>query len=249
MKISEIDAREPHTRKFRDISGQVFENCTVIKFVGFCRKYSTYLAKCRCGNEFLARQNSLANKPVSCGSCRRLERKYAKEYDVWRNRRGDMVDQFANNFAWFVECLGRRPKGMFLSKRNRAKRHSPENSYWGSENYYPAGIEFEGEMLTLQQWGDRLGLTRERVRQRIEKYGVRAALTTPAGESAVSKHRCASTSFDNKTYEMLRIMSVVEDTSVGGAMKLLVKEGLARRKETLDAAKSAIEGARLAVKS
>lgn len=43
-------------------------------------------------------------------------------------------------------------------------------------------IQFDGKTMSIAGWARTLGLTRERLRQRLEKYSIEVALTTPKGQ-------------------------------------------------------------------
>ena len=80
------------------------------------------------------------------------------------------------------KCVGVRPEGKFLVRPDRSKPMGPDNFKWssviGTRLYQLNGVT--GNLVT---WADRCGVTRERMRQRLNKYeageiSLEAALTT-----------------------------------------------------------------------
>lgn len=67
-------------RKIVDITGQKFNNLTVIKFLKMCKaSQSSWLFRCDCGNEkILRRSNVLSNRTKDCGC------KHNRTKDPWR---------------------------------------------------------------------------------------------------------------------------------------------------------------------
>lgn len=235
--VHEVEPREPREgSRFRDISGLSTEAFDVIKLVGFASVYSVYLCRCRCGNEFVRRANHILQRPAStCGKCTLLKYRYRHLYTVWRRHREDMVDSLANNFAWFVELFEGRGSWNRLCKRDQNKPHSETNSVWLRQGHRT--LKFKGRLTTLQELSDELGLTRERVRQRIRDCGgVDKAMSSPAGLSLEDNDMSmASTKLDAETSKRVRALAFILDDSVSNIIKRLLAKELDKYKADIDA--------------
>lgn len=90
-----------------------------------------------------------------------------------------------DDFAKFVSDMGMPADGMSLERRDGSLGYSPENCYWatGAEQAknrsMTVWIEFNGETLCLSDWARRLGISFSSLKERIAKWGVDRALSTP----------------------------------------------------------------------
>ena len=241
--VYEVDPR-PGERRFVDISGLSTEAFDVIKFVGFVKAYSVYLCRCRCGKEFVRRANHLLQRTAStCGTCRTPEQKCRQLHRHWLKHRSDMVDSFANNFAWFAEWSGSSRKFESLQKIDESLPHSESNSIWcrGSGGT----VIYKGQRHTLKDLADQLGLTRERVRQRIRDWGIEQAINSTCGLTRKdSTMPLASTSLSVDDAKRLRALSFLSDENVAAIIKRLVLGELEKHKIAIDAMLATAEQSR-----
>jgi hypothetical protein len=90
--------------------------------------------------------------------------------------------------------MGPKLKKFYVIGRfDRSKPYGPDNCKWMTRRQAHMGkgaklISFRGESLPRKDWAKRIGITVERLRQRMRKcqrYGVdiSQALSTPAGET------------------------------------------------------------------
>ena len=90
-----------------------------------------------------------------------------------------------DDFGAFVQDMGMPGKGMSIERRDGALGYSPDNCYWATtaeqarNRNMTVWIEFNGETLCLSDWATRLGLSFSAMKERISKWGVERALSTP----------------------------------------------------------------------
>ena len=101
----------------------------------------------------------------------------------------------------FVADMGLRPsQNHKLMRRDLAGNFTPENCYWGTRqdarlSQHRVGVRTitsNGKTLNLSQWAEVLGVSREAMRQRLNKclelgLDVSAAVTTPVGRHLQTK--------------------------------------------------------------
>jgi hypothetical protein len=95
----------------------------------------------------------------------------------------------------FIADMGPRPSQEHtLMRRDLAGNFTPENCFWGTrqdarrsqQRVGVRQISSNGKTLNLSQWAEELGISREAMRQRLNKclelgLEVSAAVTTPVG--------------------------------------------------------------------
>lgn len=90
-----------------------------------------------------------------------------------------------DDFANFVADMGLPEPGMSLERRDGSKGYEPGNCYWATAGQQVRNrrmtvwIEFRGETLCLSDWASRMGVSFNSMKERIQKWGVEKALTTP----------------------------------------------------------------------
>jgi len=100
--------------------------------------------------------------------------------------RGITVCESWHKFENFLADMGERPKGRSLDRIDNSLGYSPENCRWATpeeqQNNTRAAhmLEFNGERLSISQWSRKLGVSRNRIRTRLQTgMSVAEALTTP----------------------------------------------------------------------
>jgi hypothetical protein len=200
---SDLEYRLPFRSKnrFHDLTGRKLSRCSVIGLAGFIGDHAAWLCRCTCGKLFVSRSNSLLHRPTGCGcgdgQLQRHGGSKRRGYASWRSMmtlHRNFVCKRWHSFANFHADLGERPKGDFvLSRHDRRKPYSRANAGWVSRREAQQGkganlYALNGRTLPLKGWAKRIGITYERLRQRLikcHKYGadVSEAFATPAGES------------------------------------------------------------------
>lgn len=90
-------------------------------------------------------------------------------------------------FQGFYACMGDRPEGASVGRKDNSKGYSPENCQWETPRQQANNrrsnrlLELDGQVLTLAQWSGVSGLKQSTISMRINTYGwdVKRALTTP----------------------------------------------------------------------
>jgi hypothetical protein len=110
-----------------------------------------------------------------------------------KSRHSDAICKRWQKFSAFLKDVGRRPKPDYVLMRlNRDRPFAPGNVAWRprgelTRDCLSIYIEHAGMRLSIKDWAQKVGISPERMRQRIAKcqrYGadVREAITTPAGK-------------------------------------------------------------------
>lgn len=110
--------------RFKDITGQVFDNLTAMKYVG----NSKWLFKCSCGNEkVIALSDVMSGKTHSCGCLRHRGGKDSPRFkDISGTKFGSLIaiePMGGNNWLFFCTSCG-RGKVMNLSNVQAGKCYS-----------------------------------------------------------------------------------------------------------------------------
>lgn len=110
------------------------------------------------------------------------------DYHLYQGK-GVIVCKRWHDFKNFLADMGPKPTPQHTIDRfpNGDGNYEPENCRWATpkeqaRNWKHRNVlyRFKGESLTLSEWAERLGLSRESVRDRIKSgWSVRRALSTP----------------------------------------------------------------------
>lgn len=120
------------------------------------------------------------------GIKRRCYSKKSRMYKRYGGRGITVCQRWRDSFANFFADMGKRPSAKHSIERiDNNGNYEPSNCKWAtdaeqtrntSRNVY---VEFRGERLTVQDWAKRLGVTHGTLQNRIKRWGVERALTTP----------------------------------------------------------------------
>lgn len=165
--------------------------------------------RCDCGEVVILPINTLGTKTNSCGCLRRdlittHGMHNTPEYRAWndmiqrckspKNRfyqnyggRGIKVCDQWLKFDAFIKDVGIRPSNKHsLDRINNDGNYEPGNVRWAEREIQDNNkttstrITFNGETLSVAQWGRKLGLHREVLRYRLKHWPVEKALTKPS---------------------------------------------------------------------
>jgi hypothetical protein len=209
-----IERRLPRGGRFNDLSGRKYGHWLVVGFAGFRGRFSAWLCQCKCGKFSVIEGAQLGrSRRQSCGCIGRLSSTARSIQSILNSiksrcyRRSDpnfyrygalgitVCKRWLDSAEAFVDDMGPRPsKEHTLMRRDLAENFTPENCFWGTKQDARRSqkrvgirqISSIGKTLNLSQWAEELGISREAMRQRLNKclelgLDVSAAVTTPVG--------------------------------------------------------------------
>ncbi len=203
--LPQLDRRVPIFGAFSDHTGKQISNGTTIGLAGVLDGMSMWLCKCNCGRLFLlaGRRLSVSGTPYASCGCTQHGCCEQREYRAWnylrKRHKGDIVTEWSR-FQDFMRDMGKCPRGKkSVVRLDVTKPYGPANCKWGtrmesvgvSQALHHRPITYRGRTMLMTEWARQLGITRERMRQRLntcEEYGIDVgeALTTPPGLSMPS---------------------------------------------------------------
>jgi len=143
------------------------------------------------------RNNGWTGEYVSWRAMRARCSPNAKPQDLPRYYgRGIRVCERWNSFAAFLADMGPRPPGGSIERLDNDGNYEPGNCAWRTmkaqsrnrRNSRP--ITARGETLTIAEWAERLGTSRQTIRHRIEAgWTPEAAVSIPPSKKENSKWR------------------------------------------------------------
>lgn len=169
------------------------------QFLARCNQFSASTAKerrpaCGCRN----RTHGATGSPLYNIWAGILQRCYNPNSPSYRNygERGIAVcRRWRESYEAFAEDMGDRPTDDHsIDRIDNDGNYCKENCRWATQreqtlnSAVPTWVEYGGERLCLSQWGERIGLSRERIRQRVNTCielgaDISEAVATPAGET------------------------------------------------------------------
>lgn len=200
-----LERRKPVGGQFKDLTGTVCGGITVRGFAGYIDTFSAWLCQCACGTYVIWRSNRFSGSTrlrglsVSCGQCIDFIIP-GPEYEVWLRIKNSYAGTAWDGFADFLKDLGRMGDAECLIKTEFNVPYTKQNCHWGSfaeqqyakleaqRRYFDAMmVEADGQRLSVKEWANKLGLSHQRIRQRLEKCHqlgapFSEAVTTPAGQ-------------------------------------------------------------------
>jgi hypothetical protein len=161
--------------RFKDLTGRKLERCEVLGLAGFVNGYSAWLCRCECGQLFVSRANSILHRPAGCGcGLRRHGACDTSEYRLWgsiiRKHRKQICRRW-RDFVTFRSDVGLRPRpGYTLIRLDTRKAYAPGKVAWRPRyGHLGKRIDYGGKSLTVQQWADRIGISRQALWLRIKR--------------------------------------------------------------------------------
>lgn len=172
--------------------GDKFGDLTIVKETdrefspnGLSRRM--FFVDCICGKRFKLPLYYLTReyKQTSCGCVkngRTLEARKIRNLAITRwagirdyqiKIRNDWPKKW-ENFDGFVEDMG--ISTLHLKRIDPKLPYSKDNCYWDETSGRQRLIEYKGEIKNISHWAKELGITRERLRQRLNKYPIEKAM-------------------------------------------------------------------------
>lgn len=163
--------------------------------------------RCECGHTRTMNVDTL-RRTRSCRSCAQLKyehnsKAHEAEYRSWwcaRRRCHNPADKNYNNYGargiamcerWrtsfdaFMEDMGHCPPDRTLDRIDSDGDYEPSNCRWGTIQQQAENrrslvmLTHNGVTMHMAKWARRLGMSREALHYRIQKWGVDRALATP----------------------------------------------------------------------
>lgn len=94
-------------------------------------------------------------------------------------------------FKNFLEDMGLKPDGYTLERVNNDAGYSPDNCKWATPHEQARNrrtnvfVEFNGEVKTVIDWANSLGISFSAMNKRLRKWPLDRALSQPRTEEAV----------------------------------------------------------------
>lgn len=187
-----IEQRSPAQKgRFQDLSGQQFGDQTVLELAGFVGKYSAWKCRCKCGHIDIFRVNALKRRKTHCPKCRPSVKNDPLYFWHYHNKHR-LCDAW-QDFSIFQSQYN-PPKNTYpiavdpskpLSLTNIAfvKRHMPNARH----------VTYRSITLPISDWATLCNISRERMRQRINRHGIERALAPYNPDLDKAALLCAST--------------------------------------------------------
>jgi hypothetical protein len=118
----------------------------------------------------------------------RCYNKNSKNYIRYGGRGIAVCDRWLESFDNFYADMGSRPSSLHsIDRVNNDGPYSPDNCRWATKKEQsdnstnPIVIEFNGVSMNLTGWAKSIGINLSSLTERIGKWGIERALTTPRG--------------------------------------------------------------------
>lgn len=250
----DLERRLPTGSQFKDLTGYSANGVELLGFAGWLGIYSTYLAKCDCGDLFLTRGPQFVSKPRRCGKHRgnfvhghtghplyytyagmitRCVNPKCSGYKHYGGRGIKVCSRWLQSFDNFLEDIGERPSPAHsIDRKDNDGDYEPSNCRWATrveqaqnKGDYNRWFELNGERMVMADWADRVGVTRERMRQRVNKCEANGvdpveAITTPPGECMPSFRNYHITNHRN---HIRRTVGMIKDEWFDGNVHVLAQ--------------------------
>lgn len=197
-----------------DLTGQTFGKLLVLAYAGRRKKRVRWRCKClACGSvkDYQAGnlRKGLSTQCRGCPAKRREPPVFQAGYHSWKRivQTGDICKQW-DSFEAFIANMGEPPKGKrHLVRTDPAKPYQPGNCTW-SPCRLPRLLTHNGRTMSISDWAQELGLSKQGLHLRLKKMTVHEALTYrlhqrlrwQAGRTLV----CAAVSADSRSGQVSR---------------------------------------------
>ena len=204
-----LSRRLPRGNRFKDLTGTEYRRSVVIGFAGYKGAFAAWLCRCKCGTLFL-REGAVLARPdrQGCG-CSMTKKSPIPKYIrvAWRLMKARCYDRCHRDYGaygqrgirvcrrWltsverFAEDMGPRPSPQhIIARKNKDGNFTLRNCFWGTlrdrQVTTAREVTYRGKTHCLAAWADKLGISREAMRYRVDeclRRGIKTsfALTTP----------------------------------------------------------------------
>ncbi len=188
--------RLPASKRFHDLTGRKFGQLVVLSFAGFQARMGKWKCRCSCGSVRDYFKSHLTQRAGHCGCLSKtggrtshplyrtwygmIDRCHNKDCPAFKNygHRGISVCQRWRDSFWdFVSDVGGRPSERHSLDRfpDNNGNYEPGNVRWATAKQQGRNTRFNrivtanGESLTATEWAERIGISREALRRRLDK--------------------------------------------------------------------------------
>lgn len=180
-----------------DLTGRVFGNLTVIRYIGHRGRHRAWLCECKCGNRIEVPTCGVPQK-TSCGCIRnhgtwthamtgtptwrtwqrmkaRCVHRGSVGYKNYGGRGITMCSRWRDSFEAFLEDMGPRPAEHSIDRIDSDGNYEPGNCRWATQREQSRNkrtsrfVTVEGLTLTYSEWSDRLGGNKNCVQARVAR--------------------------------------------------------------------------------
>lgn len=143
-----------------------------------------FLVHCQCGKDFKIPLYYLSRGKDSCGCIvRGLTTEERKTRNIafkrWLSCRSNNYDvgwpKKWETFSGFIEDMG--ISTLYLKRSDLQLPYSKENCYWSIKKGNERLITYKGQIKNISDWAKELGISRERLRQRLEDRPLEEAMS------------------------------------------------------------------------
>lgn len=109
-------------------------------------------------------------------------------YSIYGARGITVCERWNNSFDNFIEDMGEPPDGYSIDRIDNDGDYTPENCRWANRIEQARNksnnrrLTLNGETRLLIEWAEQLGIDQSSLRERLDKWPLEAALTTPKKE-------------------------------------------------------------------
>jgi hypothetical protein len=161
--------------RFIDRIGKRYDKVTVLRLVGWRGNFNQWECRCDCGTLCVKWATAFSRSRCCCRDCRPRKYQFKSKAvkSVYHRKRFSLCEEWRDNPETFEAAVGSPPgKKYSLLRKDESRPYGPDNFRWGRYGE----LTLNGETLPLMGWCKRLGLSRQRIHQRLAKYPIELAL-------------------------------------------------------------------------
>jgi hypothetical protein len=188
------------SRKPGDVKTLFRCDCGSLKLISYRNVLSGSVYSCGCAMRALSsarmRRHGLSKSPEYSAWCQAKARCYRKShprFSEWGGRGIRMCDRWLRSFEAFLSDMGPKPSPVHsLDRINNDGNYEPGNCRWATPKEQSTNrpswtrvYEFDGRKMTVTDWANELGISRESLRDRLSSgWPIERALTTRGANRA-----------------------------------------------------------------
>jgi len=188
ISLEGMEVREPKAKgsTFVDRSGVRFGFLEAVRLLGFKKQFAIWLCRCtRCGHE-MPKYGHQLSKHNSCDKCNGIQSRFSADknhplYGEWRRKSTRLCETW-HDFTTFCAEVGEQTAPYLQAWPNTDAEIGPGNFRWADAsqvrtNLHIIELTYNGETMSMTAWAGRLGITRQRLEQRLNAMPVEEALS------------------------------------------------------------------------